>query len=73
MSDFAIFFLPFVTKACTIGLYRRGHKIGVIGVLLTIVCYGLYAINIMKLALCVASVGMIIVLLKRLQKDYSDF
>lgn len=49
MSDFAIFFLPFVTKACTIGLYRRGHKIGVIGVLLTIVCYGLYAINIMKL------------------------
>lgn len=49
MSDFAMFFLPFVTKACTIGLYRRGRRIGVIGVLLTIVCYGLYAVNIVKL------------------------
>lgn len=49
MSDFAMFFLPFVTKACAIGLYRRGYRLGIIDVLLTIVCYGLYAINIVKL------------------------
>lgn len=49
MPDFAMFFLPFVTKACTIGLYRHERRIGVIGVLLTIVCYSLYTINIVKL------------------------
>lgn len=49
MIDFAMLFFPFAVKNCNIGLYERKRKTGVLRVLLVIVCYTLYAVNITKL------------------------